>query len=519
MSVPTADPPLPPARTPAEPAASALGTVTRLADALVRERISYCHWKSNAHLNDSVEGRTDLDLLIDRAHAQPFAAVLAGVGFKRFAATPWLAYPGVEDYLALDGHTGCLVHLHLHFELTLGERHLKGYRLPWERLVLGSRRLDDATGLYVAEPTIELLLLLVRCALKLRARDRVLAWAGRGGLDAAAQREYRWLIARANFTDFPSLTARLLGPAAADLVATLVTAEPTDAWLRELRRCARDELRGSRTYSPAGARVRAALREARDRLGAADRRWIRSSHPRVRTDPRGGVLAAIIGCDGAGKSTLVASTVSWLSWKLDAMPLYLGSGDGPASPLRWPMRAALGLVLRVRRWRAARPGRGRAPAASAAPGGDWAIARTIWALALSREKRVRLRRGVRARNRGLVVVCDRYPQAQIAGFNDGPLLSRWLTHPSVIARAIARWEAAPYEWAALHPPDLVIKLLVSPDVTLRRKPGMRPDDVRRRIEAVRQLAYPETAHVVEIDADAPLDRVLLQVKQAVWDRL
>lgn len=494
--------------------AAALATVTRLAEALLRERIPYCHWKSNAHLGDSAEGTTDLDLLADRDHAQRLAALLPRIGFKRFAAVPWHAYPGVEDYLALDRESGRLVHLHLHYELTLGERHLKGYRLPWERLALSTRQLDRPTGLYVADPRLELLLLLVRSALKLRARDRWRIGGNTGGLDAGAEREYHWLRARTDLEDVEFLTRRLLGPAAAESVGTLGAEAPTPAWLRALRRHARAELRSCRTHGAVGAWLRRTAREGRVLAGAVDRRWVRSAHRRVRTDPRGGVVVALIGCDGAGKSTLADHAATWLSWKLDTTPIYLGSGDGPASPLRWPLRFALRLALGARRWRARRRG-----AEPAAPGAGWTLPRIVWALVLSREKRRKLARAVRARNRGMVVLCDRYPQVQVPGFNDGPLLTRWLNHPSAMARRVARWESAPYAWAARHPPDLVIKLLVSPGVTLGRKPGMRLEDVSRRVDAVRALTFAEPAHVVEIDADAPLEQVLQRVKDAIWDRL
>ena len=514
MSAPTIAAPSTAEARRAEADVPTLATVTRLAAALRGDDIPYCHWKSNAHLGDSAAGTTDLDLLVDRRHAARLAGLLPRIGFKRFAAVPWHAYPGVEDYLALDRDTGRLVHLHLHYELTLGERHLKGYRLPWEQLALSRRRLDRPTGLYVSDPTLELLLLLVRSALKLRLRDRWRFGQSSRGLDEATRREYQWLMARADLEELSSLACRLLGPEAADAVGALVAEPPTPARLHALRQGARAELRGCRTHGAAGAFLRRTLRGVRVLAAAADRRWVRSAHRRVRTDPRGGLVVALIGCDGAGKSTLAARTLAWLSWKLDTTPVYLGSGDGPASPLRWPLRLALRLALAARRRRA----RGAATD-PVAPTAGWTVPRIVWALVLSREKRRKLASAVRARTRGMVVLCDRYPQAQVPGFNDGPLRARWLEHPWAPARARARWEAAPYEWAARHPPDLVIKLLVSPGVTLRRKPGMRVEDVRRRVDAVRSLTFLEPAHVVEIDADAPLERVVQRVKDAIWDRL
>src|SRR6266508_3511029 len=99
--------------------------------------------------------------------------------------------------------------------------------------------------------------------------------------------------------------------------------------------------------------------------------------------------------------------------------------------------------------------------------------RIPWALTLSFEKRAKLRRMIRARNRGLIVICDRYPQSQVPGFNDGPLLAHWGQHSWALCRALARWEARPYDDAALDPPDLVIKLVLAPEVALTRRPEMR----------------------------------------------
>ena len=120
-------------------------------------------------------------------------------------------------------------------------------------------------------------------------------------------------------------------------------------------------------------------------------------------------------------------------------------------------------------------------------------ARVPWALALSLEKRGKLRRMVRARDRGMIVVCDRFPQTEIPGFNDGPLLAHWRGHPSGLCRALAAWEARPYvEAASSSTPDLVMKLAVTPIVALARRPEMSFDEVVRRVRAVHRLRYPPT---------------------------
>src|SRR5436853_7447550 len=102
-------------------AAATLCVVSVLARRLDQSGIRYCHFKSNRRLADGLCGRSDLDMLIERRGNQ-LAAILGETGYKRFTAPPGGDYPGVEDYLAMDHATGRLVHLHLHHQLTTGER-------------------------------------------------------------------------------------------------------------------------------------------------------------------------------------------------------------------------------------------------------------------------------------------------------------------------------------------------------------------------------------------------------------
>ena len=206
----------------------------------------------------------------------------------------------------------------------------------------------------------------------------------------------------------------------------------------------------------------------------------------------------MLGSDGSGKSTLVKETVAWLGTKLDVVPIYFGSGDGPGSLYRLPLQLA-------------RSGHdallGRAKATHAQDGGAArrrpalrSLALVPWALTLSLEKRGKLRRMIQARNRGMIVICDRYPQADFPGFNDGPLLdhlhaSRWR-----ICRAAAAWEARPYVGAGQDPPDLIVKLLASPEVALTRRPEMAIEEIRRRVDGVRNLRFAAPATVAEITA-------------------
>jgi hypothetical protein len=490
--------------------------------------LAYCHWKSNEHLGAAVNGLTDLDVLVDRHRARDLHRILADVGFMRFMAPPLRAYPAVEDYLGFDHESGRLVHLHLHYQLTLGQRHLKGYRLPWESRLLATRRFDPAYGVYVTDPAIELLLLLVRAALKHRARER-LRWKSKdsGRRDAVDfAREFAWLRERAADTTVQETARSLIGSAAEEPLKRLLAEPLAPDRLIAFAAAIRPALQRHRTYGPLATPVRAWLRELQWLADAVNRRYLHRPTPLRRVSPRGGTVIVLLGSDGSGKSTLAKTLVAWLGVKLDVLPIYFGSGDGPGALYRLPMRLAHRLLQPVLAKGKATPPVDEkglnlvsASASTGIIGSLRAAARVPWALALSCEKRGKLRGMVRARNRGMVVIGDRFVQNEIPGFNDGPLLAHWREHPWRICRALAEWEGRPYAEAALDPPDLVIKLTVTPAVAQGRRPEMSLEALGRRVRAVRSLQFPRTTRVIELSADAPLDEVALAAKRCVWEAL
>ena len=337
LARPSANMPPPVAASP-----SSLALVSSLFKRLNEAAVAYCHWKSNEHLAAAAAGLTDLDVLIDRSHQLELQRIVQALGFKRFATPPLRAYPAVEDYIGLDQSTGRLAHLHLHYELTLGERYLKGYRLPWEARILATRRLDPEHNIYVADPAIELLLLFVRSALKQRWRDgirRMLSGARASG-QTDFERELTWLQARVQEANVLGAAHDLLGPSSSSSLKRLL-AEPMSA--SALAAFAAACVRRCECTAPM-AELQASLlvwaRELHWYADAVNRRYLHRPIPMRRISPRGGTVIVIVGSDGSGKSTLSRTLQSWLGWKLDVMPIYFGSGDGHAAFYRQPLRLA-----------------------------------------------------------------------------------------------------------------------------------------------------------------------------------
>lgn len=482
------------------------------------EAIRYCHWKSNEHLGPALTGVTDVDALFDRRAAQRLAHLLTSdARFKRFVVKAGRGYPGIEDYVGFDPGTGKLTHLHVHYQLTLGEKFLKGHRLPWEEAMLATRVRDPEHNVWVTDPHLELLILIARAAMKLRWRDRALALMGHAYVRGSMLREMRWLAARVRSDRLIQIATPLVGPAAAHAAAAMIsTRGPSIGQLVAFRRLADPPLHAYRMYSGPGAARRMMFREW-TWIWWRVSHWITRAPTRsTRTPPQGGVAIAFVGPDGAGKSTLTQAIAKWLSGEMAVVSTYGGSGKGTASqPRRWLQR-----VSAMARPTATIPTGPTAGSPSRSePTGLRLFGRLLWVLALARERR-RWAQGVRqARSLGMIVLSDRLPQSQFAGLNDGPRLGHWIDSPSWLRRTVARREQAAFRLAELVPPDLVVRLHVPVDIAARRKPDTPLDQLQRKVEIVAQLTFPSTSRVAEINAAQPIERVLAEVKQAVWECL
>ena len=499
------------------PQGEVLTLVNETFRALNAANVRYCLWKSNEHLVAGLSGRTDLDVLVDVTVARRVEDILATLGFKRFDLITGRSIPGLIDYLGLDEPTGRLVHIHLHEHIPVGEKGFKSYRLPWEEPLLSTRQFEPMYGVYVADPHLELILLVVRAALRFRLRDLVRQRA----LSPGMHREWQWLWDRVQLNSLAARVTHLLGAELAEQFTRLPRARPTPLQMWKLHRMVRRNARKYRSAKSWRALVRTwshDIAKARSALRAR----VRTPRPKTgRRRPAGGIIISLIGIDGAGKSTLARELVTWLGWKLDVISLYFGSGSGPISGWRAPLSAARRLrQRRERRSTNVGPERGVLLAQSDS---SWRRLRSLswrllWAIAVAHEKYTRLGAARRARRAGIIVLCDRYPQAQVDGAADGPLLGRWLGSPSRRLRAVARHERSVYAAADRQPPDLVIRLHVPPGMAIDRKRGQL-QRLLQRADHIGQLEYPETTQVVDMDASRPYQDVLREVKLAVWKAL
>ncbi len=486
-----------------------LGLVVTLCRELARRGIDYCHFKSTEALDRSAAGLNDLDLLVRRADAARFAELAHGLGFLRARSRGVHDVPAVVHYYAPDPGTGRLVDLHVHYQLVVGDDMTKNHRLPIENAYLAASRQEALFR--VPAPEFELALLVVRLVLKHATWDATLT--GQGAASASEKRELADLSRQADDVAVWSVVRETMPYLPEDLWRQCVDcAFGRTGQLRSARVAQRLE-RALAAQARTPTRVDVPRRIVR-RAALFTRRRVLRRPPERMTPETGGAVIALVGGDGAGKSTTVAATADWLRPAFRTATIHLGR------PRRSLTTAAADTA-----WVLTRPVR------SVSVSGPAELARTDATplgrrgeVALLRQvltSRDRYRAYVRARRlagRGILVVCDRFPLPQLVTMDSAtaPRLDPARTG-SAVARALARLERRYY--ARMAEPDVLVVLRVPPEVAVERRRGSEdPDFVRPRVAEVWTADWFGTRAAV-IDAARSLDEVQAQVRAAVWARL
>lgn len=490
-----------------------LRTIKEMLDAFERNNISYCHWKSNEHLEDALNGDTDLDILFLPNQRSSIEHALSEAGLKRFRSTALMQYNAIEDYIGFDKDTAKIWHLHLHYRLTLGEKHLKGYTLPWAEKIISNRKFvkTNAGDIYCSDPADECCLLLIRMALKLRWRD----FGKKIGADDIIELE--WLKENTDILSVTKTAEEWLSDESAQEIKRLLSDRLTDKnQLIRLQKLLRKDFGVFTFYSKFSSWRKRTIREFFWLAGGVKRRLgCSSTEPNRRISPSGGTVVAILGCDGAGKSTTLSYIKKEFNKKIDVYSSYMGSGDGSSSLLRKPMKiiakkvGGKGLGDTIEKEIASKKKRSLKARL-------YSIAKVIWAVTLAKEKKSKLNKITKARNNGMLVLIDRYPQTEVCGYSDGPLLSKYKNSCGLMRR-IAEWEYRIYESAYANAPDLLVKLTLPTEAAIERKPEMSVEEIENKKAAVRMIHTDKKE--IEIDTNCELIDSVGKVMDAIWNEI
>ncbi|HEV2706291.1 MAG TPA: hypothetical protein VGV59_10230 [Pyrinomonadaceae bacterium] len=483
------------------PEQAAIPLVARLCQGLRAEGIAYCQFKSNWRLARWLQGEGDLDLLVERADAGRFARLLLELGFKQARPTRDRQLPGVSDYYGFDEEARRFVHLHVHYQLVLGHDLTKNFRLPLERPYLESASRDGLIRTPLVE--FELVLFVLRMVLKYSLADRVLnrlAGAKKKNADGATREELAFLEARSARERVERVVREHLPFVGVEFFDECVRSLKKDVstWRRlSVRRELEERLSTHARRTLASDEWLKFGRRAKRLL--VERALRRTARKQLVT---GGALIALVGGDGAGKTTAVEGLHAWLSKKFDARRFHLGK------PPRSLLTLAVIVALHLRR---------RLPGGQKRAGDFPGYLRLLrWVLA-SRDRRRLYEQARRYTTNGGVAVCDRFPVERLR-LMDGPNIAR-MVEPARMNWLVRRLLAAEERnYRQIMEPDVLFVLRVEPEVAVRRKTIESEEHVRTRSRELWEQDWTGTrAHVV--DAGRPADEVLAHLQTIVWRNL
>ena len=227
--------------------------------------------------------------------------------------------------------------------------------------------------------------------------------------------------------------------------------------------------------------------------------------------------AALIGCDGSGKSTLTRDLVAFLGQRNPTQSVYLGLGTGDLGrkigelPIIGPIaeQYLTSKAKKAHEGKASSDGSAREGKAKTLPGLMTALVMVGFSLA----RRRRFRKALKLRRQGIQMVTDRYPQAEIAGSFDGPGLA-WTRKGTPLVEWLAAREHALYSEMAAYQPTVVIRLNVDVETALARKADHKREMLEKKLAVVPTLQF-RGAPIVDVDATRPYAEVFETVLEVL----
>jgi len=484
-----------------------LSIIRELCEMLDDNGINYCHWKSNAALDRSASGENDLDLLVSRIDVQRFTQILSRLEFKPALVCSKRRLPGILNYYGYDREAERLVHVHAHYQLVLGHDATKNYHIPVEEAYLASSSRNGIFMVPCAE--FELIILVIRLMIKHSTWDTVLLSQGR--LSKSEKNELDYLLKCSSETrmyeilkeNLPYIEPSLFQ----DCIHMLISTHPV--WDRV--RIGQKLINCLDAYARQPQFVDCVLKLWRRIYWPVERRVL---HREERMQMKsGGLMIAIVGGDGAGKTTVIEKLYKWLSNDFEVHKFHMGKPKWSFLTIFIRGILKIGRSLGLYPFMRAEIKYTKDADQLTFPGYPWLVRE----ICTARDRYLTYIKARRIATNGGLVILDRFPLSQIK-FMDGPQIARMTTKFPInkLVRSLINWEEIYYKKIAI--PDVLILLHADPEIATRRKIDEIAEEVHARSTEIWEIDWSQTPAIV-IDANRSKDDVILDVKRVIWSRL
>ena len=464
---------------------------------LNQSKIKYCVWKNCHEVKQAVRGEDDLDILVSRGDFTKFCSIIEGLDFKE-ASAKYTSYPYIFHYYGFDHSNESIVHLHVFTRLMTGESHLKDYHLPWESALLSSAVIGEC-GCKVACSKFQQLIFLVRYYIKISSLPGFLLTLKRLG---SLKEEYSYIHAHIvadsnNNHNYP-----------VDYFAESIVNEMISHY---------EGPRPSFYKILIGLKIRALLKN-RCRYNSLEKIWFRYTQIVQRAMNKllfryrkrlvgGGCIIAVTGTDGAGKSTITDMVEKWLKKNFDVRRYHFGRPNPVLVTLLYR------LMLKIRGKILSKSGNINKRTNTS----KGSLLKAFHYLVIAYERFCLGRRIERKRNKGYIIVCDRY-KTELLGVMDSPRINAW-NNKGRIVKLFGQLEYKLY--SQLPKVDLILNLEVSLENAIKRnQQRIRLDKETDEEIAMRHKEHSGITYSAEllekVDASGTVAQTFGFVKRKIW---
>ena len=476
-----------------------LKIIDQLLEQLNKNKIAYCQWKSSEHLQKSLEGLTDLDLLVSKKDKFIFKSILDKFNIVRMKSSLDPGEEYIEHYLGMDFETGKLIHIHTYYRIVVGFNRKKTHILPVEEIIIENSKKHEDFDIFIPLPELEIILLFIRIMLKFNYSYKELT---------------KDIIGRKNFInanlikEFRFLQNRIRLNTSTNFDVNTIPFE-VDKYLKEFTKMVNE-------HTIKGYKVRRLQKSVIQKLlphlveipsnnsnGSVNNFF---NKKKIIT---GGKSFAFIGIDGAGKSTIVKELKTWLSWKIYVDLVYMGK----------QRNTLINLVAKLNVF-----GRLSKKFSSSFLSYIFSYLNDLFyslqMLIISKRKLNLYKKSKNINEMGHIVIFDRYPLKffyDMADPMDGPKINNNIRNKSSLVQFLSNSEN--FHFNQIGNPDYTFILKVNLKNSLLRKKDhyLKLEQLRKKLNAVHNILS-DDSHVI-VDSNQDLETTLLDVKRKVWARI
>ncbi len=423
--------------------------------------IKYVHWKSNTNIKLALTGIDDLDILVDPNCEQEISLIFKELDIIRAFSDKDKWQKGIFHFIGLDIETQKLVHIHLHYKLSLGYDFDKCFSLPIVDTYLQDRT-NYQNEIYLPSYENEYIVLVIRLILKNALTPFLLllphqqyrffkSIKSKGIVRDGGYREFLDLKSKINQEKLDKCLKEnfsFLSKKTFFLCESVLEKNNSLISFFKIGRFLKKELKAYRDYGELTSFCKAFIRLYSIRFFAILRKLRIYDRIQGKKAEYGGRIIAFIGGDGAGKTTTISNLQNTLKKQFAVKTIHVGR----------PKTSNIGFLLTT-------------CSKIASVIGQTDRSKALRLLAVAYNRKIAFQKACKLRDQGVIVLQDRIPLKGITAM-DCPRIHHLKKGKY---KFLSKLENKQYQ--TIKGVDMLFVMKLKPEIALQRRPEDNPEEL------------------------------------------